>query len=91
MRIRSLSFLSFLFCFATIKGLVYVCKYMEIIDENRKMKTLNGMAIFDRTDKGAVQLYQWHELATIGEKKRGMDPYELYGNESEVKKKKIRM
>jgi hypothetical protein len=30
---------------------------MEIIEENRKMKILNGMAIFDRTDKGVVQLY----------------------------------
>ncbi len=83
MRIGLLSFLPFLFRFATIKRLVYICKYMEIIEENRKMKILNGMAIFDRTDKGVVQLYQWHELATIGEKKRGMDSYELYGNKSE--------
>ena len=30
---------------------------MEMIDENRKMKILNGMEIFDRTDKGVVQLY----------------------------------
>lgn len=57
MRIISLRLLSFLFCFATIKRLVYICKYMEIVDENRKMKILNGMAIFDRSDKGAVQLY----------------------------------
>ena len=83
MRIISLRLLSFLFCFATINRLVYICKYMEIVDENRKMKILNGMAIFDRSDKGAVQLYQWHELPTIGEKKRGMDSYDLYGKETE--------
>lgn len=64
---------------------------MEIIDENRKIKILNGMAILIDQIKEWYNYISGHvSCLSLGEKKRGMDSYELYGKgDREVKTKII--